>query len=246
MRGTAKDRQISIHDREMRHGRKSRSRTIEGYKRFIARELDHGLILGVTIQPANQREHEASGTLRTQVQRFGACNALYIDRGFLAGSWTATAAANDVEVVCRPWRVTNGERFSKSDFDIDLDRGIVTCPELHTAAIRRHTARFAASDCGPCHRRERCTRAAAPRGRTISIHAQEPLLQRLAVAKKTTEGRKKLRQRVPVEHSLAHICNRQGRRARYVGVDKNIFDLCRYAVIENLFAADRFERARAA
>jgi hypothetical protein len=44
---------------------------------------------------------------------------------------------------------------------------------------------------------------------------------------------------------LAHICARQGRRARYVGIEKNIFDLCRYAVIENCFAADRMERLAA-
>jgi len=66
-------------------------------------------------------------------------------------------------------------------------------------------------------------------------------MQELRAAKKTSEGRAELRQRVPVEHALAHIANRQGRRARYCGVTKNIFDLCRYAVVENLFAAERLQ-----
>ena len=49
-RGTARNRQISIRDPSMRHGRKSRSTTIKGFKRYIAKELDHGLILGVDVQ----------------------------------------------------------------------------------------------------------------------------------------------------------------------------------------------------
>lgn len=243
--GTAKDRQISISDPQMRHGRKSRSRTIEGYKRFIAKELDHGLILGVAVQPANRPEHEASDELRVQTERFGKPIGLYIDRGFLAGNWTKAASQNDdVEIVCRPWRVRNGERFAKHDFDIHLEAGTVTCPAGVTTKISGAIARFPSAKCGPCSQRELCTRAAPPRGRTISIHSQEALMQELAQAKTTPEGRDKLRQRTPVEHGLAHICNRQGRHARYRGVEKNVLDLCRYAVIENLFTADRIERAK--
>ena len=113
------------------------------------------------------------------------------------------------------------------------------------APIRGRVVRFPARACGPCPKREACTRAAPPRGRSISIHPQEDLLQKLVNAKKTTNGRAALRERVSVEHGLAHICNRQGRRARYRGLRKNVFDLCRYAVIENLFVADRAERAAA-
>ena len=55
-----------------------------------------------------------------------------------------------------------------------------------------------------------------------------------------------LNPRVAVEHGLAHVCTRRGRRARYVGVEKSVFDLCRYSVVENLFVADRIERAEPA
>ena len=40
--GMAKDRQISITDPEMRHGRKSSSARFDGYKRHIAQDLDEG------------------------------------------------------------------------------------------------------------------------------------------------------------------------------------------------------------
>ncbi|MCX4239311.1 transposase, partial [Paraliomyxa miuraensis] len=138
----------------------------------------------------------------------------------------------------------NGDRYAKHEFAINLEGGTVRCPAGETTRFHGTVARFEASTCEQCSHRERCT--TAKHGRSISIHPQEQLLQKLAAAKATPEGRAELRKRVPVEHGLAHICQRQGRRARYLGVDKNIFDLTRYAVIENLFVADRMERALAA
>jgi hypothetical protein len=50
----------------------------------------------------------------------------------------------------------------------------------------------------------------------------------------TASGRAKLRERVAVEHSLAHLGHWQRNRARYVGLRKNLFDLRRTAVVYNL------------
>jgi len=50
----------------------------------------------------------------------------------------------------------------------------------------------------------------------------------------TEAGRAKLRERVAVEHALAHIGHWQGRRARYRGLRKNLFDLRRCAVVHHL------------
>ena len=50
----------------------------------------------------------------------------------------------------------------------------------------------------------------------------------------TPQGRAKLRERVAVEHALAHVGRWQGRRARYGGVRKHVFDLRRCAVVHNL------------
>jgi hypothetical protein len=48
---------------------------------------------------------------------------------------------------------------------------------------------------------------------------------------------------VGVEHRLAHIAARQGRRARYFGVRKNVFDLRRAAMIQNLETIHRVKTA---
>jgi hypothetical protein len=243
-RGVAKDRRISVTDPDMRHGRKSRSRVINGYKRHIAVDLDAGLIVGVAVRPANEPEHAAAAELRSRVEKHGVVRELAIDRGYLAAGWTAELHEAGVPVLSKAWHPRNGGRFTKSDFTIDLEGAQVYCPEGESATIRRgRVARFSSKSCDPCSQRDKCTRARPGRGRSISIHAQESMLIELRRLQTTSEGREQLRGRTPVEHRLAHICRRQGRRARYVGIRKNTFDVRRVAAVENLHAADRFERA---
>jgi hypothetical protein len=81
-RGVARDRRISVTDGDMRHGRKSKSKIINGYKRHIARDLDSGLILAATVRPANEPEHMAAEILKPQVETFGEVEELHIDRGY--------------------------------------------------------------------------------------------------------------------------------------------------------------------
>jgi hypothetical protein len=50
-------------------------------------------------------------------------------------------------------------------------------------------------------------------------------------------GREKLRECVVVEHKLAHIAQRQGRRARHFGIRANLYDLRRASAIQNLETA---------
>ncbi len=68
----------------------------------------------------------------------------------------------------------------------------------------------------------------------MSIHPDEALLIELRQRQQTSQGRAKLRERVVVEHTLAHVGQWQGRRTRYRGVRKNLFDLRRCAVVHNL------------
>ena len=97
----------------------------------------------------------------------------------------------------------------------------------------------------------RCGTAAPPArpGRSVPIHPDEALLPELRQRQQTPAGRAKLRERVQVEHTLAHVGHWQGRRARYRGTRKNLFDLRRVAVVHNLhviarhLAADGYELA---
>lgn len=235
-RRTARDRRISVTDGDMRHGRKSRSRVFNGYKRHIARELEHGLILAVAARPANEPEAEAAALMRPDVEVFGSVAELHIDRGYLASPWAIELDAATQGLVAKPWSVANGGLFTKADFTIDLAGATVTCPEGSVVPINGGKAHFPPLACGACPRRAECTSAKG--GRSIAIHPQEAMLQRLRAERATPDGRRRLRQRTAVEHGLAHVCRRQGPRARYRGVRKNVFDLRRVAAVENLHVVD--------
>lgn len=241
-KGVASGRRISVNDPDMRHGRKSKSRVFNGYKRHIAQDLDNGLILAVAVEPANRPEHEVVEALEADLEGLA---ELHIDRGYLASPIVEKMRQAGLHVVSKPWTPTNGRRFSKLSFTIDLDAGNVTCPADKVAPIRGRHAKFRATDCDACPLRESCTTAAEGSGRSISLHPQEAFHQELRSRQRTPEGREELRKRVAVEHGLAHVCRRQGPRARYMGRRKNLFDLRRVAAVENLWVADRALRAAA-
>ena len=91
---------------------------------------------------------------------------------------------------------------------------------------------FPKETCAQCPLKEQCTTSA--KGRSVSIHPDEALLVELRERQQTAQGRAQLRERVAVEHTLAQVGQWQGRRVRYRGLRKNLFDLRRYAVIHNL------------
>jgi len=53
--GTEKDRIISVHDPEMRHGRKSASKKFNGHKAAVAVDIESQLITGVEVLPRQRR-----------------------------------------------------------------------------------------------------------------------------------------------------------------------------------------------
>lgn len=121
-----------------------------------------------------------------------------------------------------------------------FQKSISTCPAGETESIVFGTVtEFDPEVCDPCELRAKCTAAVAGSGRTVSIAADERLQQRLRKHLATPRGRARLRERVGVEHKLAHLVRRQGRRARYRGTRKNLFDLRRASAVQNLEAIHR-------
>lgn len=233
--GTAKDRRISIEDGDMRHGRKSSSNLIDGYKRYVANDLDTGLILAAAVLPANRPESDGADLLRPDIEKYGVLKELHIDRGFLASTWVADFDKAGGEVFCKPWTSTNGDRTPKSLFIIDTVAKTVQCPAGQKVTYRAQTVTFPTDACKACPQRDGCTKSTKG-GRTIRLHEQEPLMQKLQLAVSTPQGRKNLRPRTGVEHVQAHTCRIQGPTARYLGTRKNDFDLRRTAIVYNLLA----------
>jgi hypothetical protein len=234
--GVAKDRRISVEDEQMRHGRKSKSQLIDGYKRHVAEDLDTELILACAITPANRPEREATPDLEADLaaQKLQV-DELQIDIAYVDSSLAESVRSGGGQVLCRPRSSHNGTLFRKEDFALDLQAMTLTCPAGQSQPIQLgKIVQMEPEVCGPCPLRAQCTDAAPSRGRSVFIARDERRQQQLRGQVKTPQGRAELRQRVSVEHRLAHIVYRQGDRARYLGVRKNLFDLRRASIIQNL------------
>lgn len=232
-KGVAKDRRIAIEDEQMRHGRKSRSKKFDGYKRHILKDLDSGLVRAVGVTPANIPESSVTEEIASDLEaQQVTLEELHIDRGYLNSHFVKERDDN-LTIICKAWRVRNGDFFDKTAFVIDWEKQSIRCPNGVDVTFQEgKKVQFPREKCEICPLRSQCTTNS--KGRTVSIHPDESLLQELRERQKTPSGRSKLRERVTVEHSLAHIGQWQGDRARYLGVRKNLFDLRRMAVVHNL------------
>jgi hypothetical protein len=237
--GVARDRRISICDPRMRHGRKTRSQRIDGYKRHVLRDLDSGLVRAVGVTPANLPEAEVAGQVQADLGAQGVeLGELHVDRGYLASALVRDRDP-DLAVFCKAFPVRGpGGRFAKPAFTIDFDAHTLTCPNKVTMPFTPGgKVQFPAPTCQTCPLREQCT--TSPRGRSVQVHPDERLLVELRARQQTPQGRARLRERVAVEHALAHVGRWQGDRARYLGPRKNLFDLRRVAVVHNLHVIAR-------
>jgi hypothetical protein len=236
--GVAKDRRISVEDEQMRHGRKSRSVRVDGYKRHVLHDLDTGLVRAVGITAANAPEASVTEAISEDlvVQQVH-LQELHIDRAYLS-SELVRHRPEGLEIYCKAWPVRQGKLFSKQEFHLDWERRIIRCPAAQEMPFTPGgIVHFPQELCASCPLHAQCTKSS--KGRSVSIHPDESLLAELRERQLTPAGRALLRERVAVEHTLAHIGYWQGRRARYRGARKNLFDLRRCAVIYNLHVLAR-------
>ena len=237
----APDRRISLEDKDMRHGRKSSSKTFNGFKEHFAVDLDSKVTREVVVRPANEPEHEAVELLAETLEQAPGLLQLDIDLGYMASPRIAQWAEQGVYIIARPWPQV-GPLFTKQEFTLDFAARRVTCPGGQTVPmVPGKEAQFPAAACDVCPLRAQCTKATLGHGRSLSIREDEPFQQKLRTKMKTQRGRASLRKRTAVEHTIAHQLAHQGRRARYKGLRKNQFDGRRHAAVSNLQVAAHYE-----
>ena len=236
--GVAADRRISIEDPDMRHGRKSKSKRFNGYKQHLGTDIDTELIVACAVTPANRPEEEATAELQEDMARQELFpDLLLIDRAYLNSELTGDVLASGGDIVCRPWRGASMKAglFGKRDFKVNVRDSTITCPAGEVEPFEPGAVvHFDPEACGPCKLRSNCTQAATGRGRTVTMGDDEGLQKRLRSRLHSRAGREQLRERVDIEHRLAHLANRQGPKARYFGKRRNLFDLRRLSSVQNL------------
>jgi len=215
---------------------------VDGYKRHVLRDLDDELIRAVGVTPANAPEASVADQLQADLDaqqvRLG---ELHIDRAYLASALVRDRD-QELEIYCKAFPVRAvGGRFAKTAFALDFAQHTLTCPNsIQMPFTPGGKVQFPTKVCQACPLRLECTTSS--RGRSVQIHPDERLLVELRARQQTPHGRARLRERVQVEHALAHVGRWQGNHARYFGQRKNLFDLRRVAVVHNLHVIARQPR----
>src|SRR5438128_9847102 len=128
--GVAPDRLVSVHDPEMRHGRKSSSHRFNGHKAQVAVDTDSQLITAVEVLPGNAPDADNALEVVEASEAATDCEAVEVigDCAYGAGSTRAEFAESGRTIIAKVPELHNQECFAKTDFQIDLEAGTCTCP----------------------------------------------------------------------------------------------------------------------
>lgn len=239
VRGVARDRVLSTVDVQARHGHKSRHRRFDGYKTHVAVDPTSEIITEVRATPANTPDRDAADTLVAELvaERIAdqsrpedadgqpaARPTVVGDSAYADGATRQRLGGRGVDVIAKvpPTRNSRGG-FTKDAFRIDTDGDTVTCPAGNTVVIRHRRGgggrAVFAPHCATCPLRSACTNAR--RGRVVTIHRHEKLLQHAKGEQTRPDWQAAYRAARPVvERKISHFTSRWwgGRKARCRGL----------------------------
>jgi hypothetical protein len=238
--GVAKDRLLSVHDPEMRHGRKSASKRFNGHKAAIVVDTDEPIITAVAVLAGNAPDAEGALELIAQTEANTGCTVdeAMGDCAYGSGETRQTFAEAGRTIVAKVPNPSNQGCFPKTAFVLDLEATSATCPAGQTTQDFKPSPtgggqfRFAASVCGACPLRAQCVRGDG--GRTVAAHPQERLLQAARALQAGPAFAEYRRRRQMVEHRIARLVQLGIRQARDVGTPKVLFQLLMAAAVANL------------
>ena len=249
--GVSRDRMMSVHDPELRHGHKSRRRRFDGHQAAIVVDTDSQLITAVAVLPGNAPDNLGALELVEQSEaNTGVPVAEAMgDAAYGDGATRQAFAAAGRTLIARVPGRPNRSHFPKEDFRIDLELGSCTCPAGNITrtivpagrrtdqmgrTYRLEAFRFDAAVCGACPLRSQCLAAKPGTGRTVRLHPQEALLQQARALQQSEAFTEYRQRRVVVEHRLARLVQLGIRQSRYFGRIKTRFQLYLAATVANL------------
>jgi hypothetical protein len=241
--GVAPDRVVSVVDPEMRHGHKTVSRRVDGYKAHVLSDHDNELVLGVAVTPANQPDGPEAAPLVAGARAAGVpVTEVLGDTAYGDGDTRESVAGAGAKVTAKTQPPGTTGRFLKTEFVIDPDAPSATCPAGHTTTTtgigrdgkgRRITVlKFDDALCADCPLRSRCTTAAHGRWLTLNFH--EARLQAARAEQARPSTRRKLRRRSLVERKLAELKMHGMGKARYRGARKVLLQVRLTGALANL------------
>ena len=135
-RGVSRDRMVSVHDPDMRHGRKSGSRIFDGHKASVAVDTDSQLITAVDVLAGNASDNIGALEMveRSEENTVSAIEETIGDAAYGDGETRQIFADAGRTLIAKFSRRPERKYFPKEDFKIDLESGTCTCPAGHTTS----------------------------------------------------------------------------------------------------------------
>ena len=249
--GVSKDRMLSVHDPELRHGHKSSRRRFNGHKAAIVVDTDSQLITAVDVLPGNAPDNLGALELveQSEASTGSVVDEAMGDAAYGDGGTRQTFADAGRRLVAKAPGRPDRKHFPKNDFHLDLAAGSCTCPAGQVTrtivpagkrtdgagrVYRLQAFQFDGAVCGVCPLRSQCIAAQGRKGRRVLIHPQEGMLQQARALQQSADYDEYRARRVVVEHRLARLVQLGIRQARYFGRVKTKFQLYLAATVANL------------
>lgn len=229
-RRVSRGRLVSLTDPEARHGRKTRSRTFNGFKLHVLGDLVSGVIVSVGVTSGNA--HDGSVAERLIRRATALCSDIQrvlADTAYGGAELRHTVSHTTGVRLLAPPPPANRKaaegRFGKADFELVDD--VVTCPSsiastTYTTTRARDGGKarryvWPRQSCDACPARSRCLNGNSRHG-VLLLHAYESELREARDAWAQPETRTAYRQRSQCERLINQMTRHGARRARAWGL----------------------------
>lgn len=250
--GTSAERVCSVHDPEMRHGRKSKTTRFDGHKLGVAVDVGSQVITAVDVMAGSAKDDEDSLELAEQSRQATGLEveAALGDCAYGSGPNRERFEEAGIPLLAKVPAQPSSGCFSKQEFEIDLERMTCRCPAGQVASkLRRHgyerdkTGRptrlrqafqFEAAICAACPLRPQCYKPGRREGRQVEVTGHEMRIQAARAWQRSPDFERFRKERQVVEHRIARLVQLGVRQARYVGRTKTLFQVRMAAMVANL------------
>ena len=249
--GVARDRVVSVHDPDMRHGHKSKAKRFDGHKAAVAVDAESQLIMVADVLGGNAPDSEGALVLVEQSEQNAQVQVEEAigDCAYGDGATRREFVEAGRRLVAKVPGWPNSVQLPKEDFVIDLVSKTCRCSggqECRTLVLmgRRQGCKgqsqewwgfqFDGEVCAGCSLRARCVRAGPGKGRTVRLHPQEALLQEARVLQRSEAFAPYRKWGQVAEHRMARLMQLGMRQARYFGRAKALYQLLMVAMVANL------------
>ncbi len=233
-KGTVPDRIISMTDPQARHGRKSSSKVINGFKTHVIGTIESQFVTGIEITDAGVHDAQPTPKLIAQADANGLKPSQAVgDAAYGTGANLRTCQEKGVAILTKMAAPSHKGSLPKSAFDIDLAGMRVTCPagkstERHTlvkagdgSGEKVSKFHFDIETCQSCQLKAICCKKTMTgRNRTIMLSTYEAEIQATKAFNASPRAKEVLRSRSSVERLISHLVKMGMRTARFFGMHR--------------------------